>query len=138
MAKLYRYEDGSAFYDAFGGTIGQVEEVEFRGDTFNRDALSCCIATADIAKSISAEPATLSFTVKDCNWNSDALASLTGISDSNTVSCKTAADVNTVNDRFAELQKQIDELRDKVKVKVKVDSKLRNELHTLKYKREVE
>ena len=38
MAKLYKNSNG-AFYDAFGGKLGTIEEIEeeWAGDTFNRD-----------------------------------------------------------------------------------------------------
>lgn len=117
------------YYDAFGGKIGEVEEV-WAGDSFNRDTMDCYYSTAGVSKGISTEPTTLSFTVNNCDWNADALASLTG---TNTVPFKVVADVDTVTDKFAELQKQIDELRDKIKV----ESKLRSELRTLRYVREV-
>ena len=139
MAKMYKYPEGGAFYDAFGGKIGEVEEI-WAGDSFERSALDCCYTTADTSNAISAisaKPATLSFTVDNCNWNTDALATLAKgecIIGNSGIEFKAVTDVDTVTDRFAELQKQIDELRDKIKV----ESKLRSELRTLKYTREVE
>ena len=138
MAKLYRDPQGGAFYDAFGGKLGEVEDIWF-GDSFNRDAaLNCCYATTDAASTaISADPATLSFTVKDCNWNPDALGVLKGeigVYTPGTVDFVCNSDTSSVRDAIAELQKQIDEL----KAAPKAAQALRSALKTLQYKREVE
>ena len=92
MAKLYRHPEGGGFYDAFGGKIGEVEEI-YMGDSFDRSVVTACASVDGVlaTQCINAEPATLSSTVKNCDWNADALASLAGISGENTVSFNATA-----------------------------------------------
>lgn len=147
MAKLYKTDNG-AFYDAFGGKIGEVEEVEveFGGDSFNRSTLTC---SYDTASAISAEPASLSFTVKNCDWNSDALEVLSGVTYSKADKCSNdfvcngtikASDyciggsVDSLTNKLREMQEQIDEL----KSNYCATNKLCSALKTLQYKNEVE
>ena len=131
------------YYDAFGGKISEVEEV-WAGDSFNRNGLSYCCAVDDIsnatAKCIGAEPATLSFTVKDTNWNKDALDQIAyGKNVANNVTLciddiQFNSEVDSIKGLLDKLQEQINEL----KATSKADNKLRVELRTLKYVREVE
>lgn len=114
-------------------------------------------------RSISLGPGELSFTVNNCNINTDALSALTGYcdSDSYTVAsadCSIATDctgyavakgiqvddnisiissVDTLSNRLNELSARIDDLKQNF-VPKKDANKLRSALKTLQYKREVE
>lgn len=116
------------------------------GDSFNR--------------SISLGPDGVSFTVNNCNINTDTLATVSGYCDNYTVAsadCALTSDcadfaiakdvqgisgisissVDTLSDRLNELSAQIDDLKQNF-VPKKGANKLRQALYTLQYKREVE
>ena len=139
MAKMVRHPEGGAFYDAFGGKIGTVEEV-WAGDTFNRDALNCCYTTAtdssigsDItAKAIAHADGTSTLTYGTANLMINDNGWLTADSGSiGTIDIK--VDKSTFTDAIVNLQAQIDAL----KAAPKATNKLRPALKTLQYKREV-
>ena len=109
------------------------------GDSFNRDSvLACCDAGSSDYGSVS----------KGISWNNCI---------STTASCNSAAitkstpdelygycdalainaSIDTVSDKFYELQAQIDDLKKKLETR-KEYSELRSALKTLHYKREVE
>lgn len=112
------------------------------GDTFNRDMMLC---SAEIAYDTALDSDYTA--VKAINWNDSNSATLTcnevvvnqdildGICGS--TYAITTANVDTMRDRFDELQVQIDELKKKLETK-KENSGLRLALKTLHYKREVE
>lgn len=117
----------------------KTNEVWF-GDSFNRDSVLC---SADIAYDTALDSDCTG--IKAISWDSNS-ATLTcnniavnqGILDSigyNTYATKT--DIDTVSDRFTDLQAQINDLKKKLETK-KECSKLRSALKTLHYKREVE
>ena len=111
MARLTRY-NGGAFYDAFGGKIGEVEEV-WAGDSFDRDAACCNYVSA-------ADSGELSFTVKsDTDVFSPRLAITT--------------DSAYFNEKLCELQEQIDALKGTFKAL----KGIRAALKTLQYVREI-
>ena len=53
MAKLYRDPQGGAFYDAFGGKLGEVEDI-WLGDSFNRGTTTAYCANTSADKCITA------------------------------------------------------------------------------------
>lgn len=101
---------------------GGIAEVEFGGDVFERDGLSYCSSNIAIPASNSC-----SFTIKDADFNPRALMNVG-------VDCATTTDsLNELKDKLRELQCEVAELREACKEK---ERNLRDELHTLKYKRE--
>lgn len=99
------------------------------GDSFNRDSTLC--SAANIHATVDDDVAT-----KAINWNYDGHY---GINTLNEL-CNYAAtmtDVETVSNKFDELQAQIDDLKKKLETR-KEYSELRSALKTLHYKREVE
>lgn len=136
MAKLYKNSNG-AFYDAFGGKIGSVEEIEeeWAGDSFNRDTTVAMCNNA-------------SFTTASCSIDDSTLKSLSGvvsISGDGTLSCSKGAVGNwdvaysaqndIIHEQLKKLQGQINELKQEQK---KRQEGIRSKLKTLKYEREVE
>ena len=139
MAKLYKNSNG-AFYDAFGGKLGTIEEIEeeWAGDAFNRDTTVAMCNNA-------------SFTTASCSIDDMALNSLSGTisinSDGLTCSKSTVGNwdvtfstkdevsskFDSVHEKLKKLQGQIDELKQK-----KQQEGIRNKLKTLKYEREAE
>lgn len=127
MAKLYRYPEGGGFYDAFGGKVGEVENI-WCGDSFDRDAMICAY---DVA----------------ANTTNDAFVTAKGLARANTddLYCSgniKGADVsiNGYNSLSAELKKiqaQFDDLKKNFMPK-KGAYNLRSALKTLQYIREVE
>ena len=112
------------------------------GDTFDRSIASC---SAEIAYDTALDSDCTS--IKTINWNDSSVAMAcneAAISKGRLDSlCNcgnayaTKIDVETVNNRFYELQAQIDELKKKLETK-KENLELRSALKTLHYKREVE
>lgn len=133
MAKLYSNENG------YFQTLGEVEEAEFYGDTFNRDA------TISYA---CAQPAT--FTANNCVIDKSVLNSLTGsyaIGSSvhaegySTIAKGTAS----ISSKTEELEQRLRDLEAFIRSGVKktpaptqVIPTLRDGLKTLHYKREIE
>lgn len=144
MATIKKYNDGTVFYDAFGGKIGETTiEEEWMGDSFNRDALMC-YATADGAISTdstayntinSKGSNTCSFIASIEPSNVVGLRGSTGTSDT------IHTDVNLLRTAIDELQRRCDMLQaqiDAAKERATYTTKLRPALKTLQYKSEVE
>ena len=122
MAKLTRYSDG-AFYDAFGGKLGQVEEI-WAGDSFNRSTTCCNYVAA-------ANNGETSFTA----INPDAFAPPISTVGELTLRADDLSDsVYLIKDKLCELQEQINAL----KVTPSAPKGIRAALKTLQYAREVE
>jgi hypothetical protein len=131
--------NNGVFYTPFGDKIGSVEEAEvWAGDSFDRGtSLSYC--SADSAKS-----ATISAT--NCCVDGKILNDLCGVATLSAAPLKGELCINTadvasstksITDDIKFLQKQIDVLRDEIRVKKDV-APLRAQLKTLNYTREVE
>jgi hypothetical protein len=144
MATIKKYNDGTVFYDAFGGKIGETTvEEEWMGDRFNRDALMC-YTTADCATStdskeygtvngIDSKPYSFTASIEPSD-----LASLRG---SIGISDVIHADVEPLRTAIDELQIRCDMLQaqiDAAKERATYTTKLRPALKTLQYKSEVE
>ena len=132
MAKLTKFNDGTVFYDAFGGKLGQ-GEIEYAGDAFERDSVYACSANT-VSASNCATGAT--FTI-----NTDGIAYAKASTDtynSNlvTVDCVNSIsnDVTTINDELKVLRARIEELS---QINIKTNN-FRKGLKTLNYQREVE
>lgn len=139
MAKLYNSGKGT-FYDAFGSKIGTVEEVEWAGDSFNRDTTVATCNNASFTATCSLDSATLK-----------SLNGVVGINGDGTLTCskgtvgdwdvtfttkdEMSSTINTVQEQLKKLQGQIDELKQEQK---KRQDGIRCKLKTLKYEREVE
>ena len=127
MAKLYRYPEGGAFYDAFGGKIGEIEEV-WAGDSFNRDATICAY---DVAT----------------NTMSDAVVTAKGLARANTGNLYCSSNIkdadvtidrcDSLSMELKKIQAQINDFKQNFVPKKDAHS-LRSALKTLQYKREVE
>lgn len=141
MAKMVRHPEGGAFYDAFGGKIGTVEEV-WAGDSFNRDALNCCYTTAAGELAIDSSITAKAIAHADGTATLCSGANVLGYNDNDWLTTDKATigtidikvDKSTFTDAIANLQAQIDAL----KAAPKATNKLRPALKTLQYKREVE
>ncbi len=144
MATIKKYNDGTVFYDAFGGKIGETTvEQEWMGDSFNRDALMC-YATADCATSADNTGYTIingkgsdtcSFRAAVDSSNFASLMGDTGISSVMSV------DIDPLRTAIDELQIRCDMLQaqiDAAKERATCTTKLRPALKTLQYKSEVE
>ena len=140
MAKMVRHPEGGAFYDAFGGKIGTVEDV-WAGDTFTRDALNCCyIAATD--SSIDSDITATAIAHADGTATLCSGTQVLGYNDNGWLAADKATigtidikvDKSTFTDAIENLQAQIDAL----KAAPKATNKLRPALKTLQYKREVE
>ena len=113
------------------------------GDTFNRDVTLCSGEIAyDVAldSDCSATKAinwnnnnTVTLTCSDAVISKETLDNLCGYGNAYAIN----ANIDTITDRFYELQAQINELKKKLETK-KENSELRSALKTLSYKREVE
>lgn len=128
MAKLYRDPAGVTFYDAFGGKIGEVEEV-WVGDSFDRNTAYCNYVSA-------ANSGELNMTVKNCNIIPDAFDSPLSIAKGSVQAEEPILRVDgaTVKEKLCELQKQIDAL----KSTCEAHKGIRAALKTLQYTRELE
>lgn len=133
MAKLYRHPEGGAFYDAFGGKIGEVEEV-WVGDSFNRDTTYCNYISAT-------NSGELNFTAKNCNIIPDAFDSPLYIAKGSVQEEESILRVDdvyfnttSIKEKLCELQGQIDAL----KSACEAHNGIRAALKTLQYTREVE
>ena len=150
MAKITKFRDGGCFYDAFGGKVGTVEE-SWAGDSFDRSAVSAAYVP------MSGE---LSFTADNCYINTDAWNTIANANtcDSRTLAfgsashaeglgsiakgdvtltCKDvvfSSDIETLQDQLSTIRARLDVLEQSMVT----TNKLRNELKTLQYKREVE
>lgn len=123
MAKLYRNPEGGAFYDAFGGKLGEVENI-WCGDSFDRDSTICAYAASpnDLASIRSLTNATTpnlycSGNIQGANVSIDGCDSLSM--------------------ELKKIQAQFDELKKSFVPKTSAHD-LRSALKTLQYKREVE
>lgn len=113
------------------------------GDTFDRGIALC---NAEIAYDTALDSDCTSR--KEINWNDSSVAmacneaviskgTLDSLCNCGNAYVTKIENVETVNNRFYELQTQIDELKKKLETK-KENSELRSALKTLHYKREVE
>lgn len=149
MATIKKYNDGTVFYDAFGGKLGETTiEEEWMGDSFNRDS-ACASFTVDgvdlsldTLKELTGYVTTNANNccVLDSTAHADVYGAVTkgtnGTCDSKLVVNDIAFDT-TAHSLKAELQAlkaQIDAL----KKSMTATSKLRPALKTLQYKSEVE
>lgn len=136
MGKLYN----GSFYDAFGSKIGEVEEAEWAGDSFNRNST---IAYA------CAEPAT--FTASNCAISKEILDSLTGSYASGSAAhaeglTSVAKGCASISSKTEELEQKLRDLENMIRSGAKglthkhtqIESSFRDSLKTLHYKREVE
>lgn len=143
MATIKKYSDGTVFYDAFGGKIGETTvEEEWMGDSFNRDSICAAYQANE----------------DDCL---NTINELTGYVTANASNCcalgltshadgygTTAKGVNGTYDKLVafettthSLKAELQELRaqiDALKKSMTATSKLRPALKTLQYKSEVE
>lgn len=147
MAKMYRYPEGGSFYDAFGGKLGEVEEI-WAGDSFDRDAtLSFCAdgMNYDAAiKRIVSQPQVIG--VNECGdvtFSCD-LASKGDITVAKGVrgtnyynDIDITSDVECLRNTIDRIEAQIGDLQRNF-VPKKGANELRSALKTLHYKREVE
>lgn len=127
MAKLYRNPEGGGFYDAFGGKLGEVENI-WCGDSFDRNATICAY---DVAT----------------NTMSDALVTARGLANESmgNLYCNgsikgvdvTIDGCDSLSAELKKIQAQFDELKKNFVPKTGADD-LRSALKTLQYKREVE
>ena len=136
MAKLTKFNDGTVFYDAFGGKLGQ-GEVEYAGDAFDRSSVYACSASA-IDNTVSASNCALD-SVLTINSNGIAYAKAsadTYNSNLATLDCVNSIsnDVTTINDELKVLRAKIEELS---QINIKTNN-FRKGLKTLNYQREVE
>ena len=135
MAKMYRYPEGGSFYDAFGGKIGEVEEV-WAGDSFDRGAtLSFCAdgMNYDAAiRSIISQPKVMS--AQDYGEVTFSCDSAMGSNYTALKGVSITSSVDELKEKLEYLQEQIDSLKQS-KTVVKG---IREELKTLHYKREIE
>ena len=144
MATIKKYNDGTVFYDAFGGKLGETTvEEEWMGDSFNRDALMC-YATADCATVTDGTAYKLidSKGSNSCSFSaavdSSNFASLMGDTCTSSVM---SIDIDSLRTAIDELQIRCDTLQaqiDAAKERATCTTKLRPALKTLQYKSEVE
>lgn len=127
MAKLYRNPEGGAFYDVFGGKLGEVENI-WCGDSFDRDSTICAY---DVAS----------------NTMSDAIVTARGLASESTGNLCCSGNIKgvdvTINGydslsaELKRIQAQFDDLKKSFVPKTSAHD-LRSALKTLQYKREVE
>ena len=132
MAKLTKFNDGTVFYDVFGGKLGQ-GEIEYAGDTFNRDSVYACSDSTLSASNCALD------SVLTINTNGIAYAKAsTDTYNSNlaTLDCVTSInnDVATINDELKVLKARIEELS---QINIKTNN-FRKGLKTLNYQKKVE
>ena len=145
MATIKKYNDGTVFYDAFGGKIGEtIVEKEWMGDSFNRDALMC-YATADCATSADSTAYTISSKSKGSNSCSFTAtvdpSTFTSLKGDAGTSGAIFVDTDSLRTAIDELQIRCDVLQaqiDAAKERATCTTKLRSALKTLQYKSEVE
>lgn len=132
MAKVTKFNDGTVFYDAFGGKLGQ-GEIEYAGDAFERDSVYAC-STNTVSASNCALDSVLTI-------NADEIAYAKASTDTYnshlaTLDCVTSInnDVATINDELKVLRARIEELS---QINIKTNN-FRKGLKTLNYQREVE
>ena len=137
MARMYRHPEGGNFYDAFGGKIGEVEEV-WAGDSFDRNAtLSFCAdgMNYDAAiKGIVSQPKVISAqdygeVTFSCDLATDKDYSFSALNN-----IAITSSIDELKENLEYLQEQIDSL----KQSKTVAKGIREELKTLHYKREIE
>lgn len=74
MAKLYRDPQGGAFYDAFGGKLGEVEDI-WVGDSFNRGVeMAYCANTSSDKCVIASDNTAVSNKIDDMSTLIDQLS----------------------------------------------------------------
>ena len=134
MAKLYTGANGS-FYDAFGGKLGETEEV-WLGDSFERNnTIATAYCSYDNALACDSTALTASSVTKG---TVDGVINKIALNGKNyTIGVDTfelESTVSTLTDRLSQLEAQINTL----KKHQTVTSELRLALKTLQYKREVE
>lgn len=127
MAKLYRYPEGGGFYDAFGGKLGEVENI-WCGDSFDRDSAICAYNVASSAKD-------------------EEFITAKGLANANTGNLYCSGNIqgvdltidgcDSLSIELKKIQAQFDDLK-KNFVPKKDAHDLRSALKTLQYKREVE
>lgn len=127
MAKLYRNPEGGGFYDAFGGKLGEVENI-WCGDSFNRDSAICAY---DVAS----------------NTTSDALVTARSLANATTPNLYCSGNIqgvdlaidgcDSLSMELKKIQAQFDDLKKNFVPKTSAHD-LRSALKTLQYKREVE
>lgn len=148
MATLKKYNDGTTFYDAFGGKIGEtIREEEWMGDSFNRDSICASYQLATKADLADLHDLTGYITTSASNYCDSGLtahASGYGTACKGTMSAQDQTLV--VNDIAFDttthgLKAELQEIRaqiDALKKSMTATSKLRPALKTLQYKSEVE
>lgn len=148
MAKMYRYPEGGSFYDAFGGKVGEVEEI-WVGDSFDRNAtLSFCADgvnyDAAINSIVSSQPKVISANecgevTFSCDLASKGdITVAKGVRDTNYYNdIGITSDVECLRDAIDRIEAQIVDLQRNFVPKKGVNE-LRSALKTLQYKREVE
>ena len=134
MAKITKFNDGTVFYDAFGGKLGQ-GEVEYAGDAFDRGSVYAYSASANTVSAANcATDAVLTI-------NADGIAYAKASADTYnshlaTLDCVNSIsnDVTTISDELKALKARIEELS---QINIKTNN-FRKGLKTLNYQREVE
>lgn len=148
MATIKKYNDGTMFYDAFGGKIGETTvEEEWMGDSFNRDSSICaykvnqdsCIDTLNELTgyvTASASNCYAAGSASHADGYGLTVKGTMGTYDPKLVVNDIAFDT-TAHNLKAELQ-EIRAQIDALKKSMTTTSKLRSALKTLQYKSEVE
>ena len=148
MATIKKYNDGTMFYDAFGGKIGEttVVEEEWMGDSFNRDSICAykvngdnCLDTLNELTgyvTTSASNCYAAGSASHADGYGLAVKGTMGTCDPKLVVNDIAFDTtaHSLKAELRELKAQIDAL----KKSMTATSKLRPALKTLQYKSEVE
>jgi hypothetical protein len=145
MATIKKYNDGTMFYDAFGGKIGETTvEEEWMGDSFNRDSSICaykvnqdsCIDTLNELTGYVTASASNYGLASHADGYATVAKGVDGTRDQKIVVNDIAFDTTThsLKAELRELKAQIDAL----KKSMTTTSKLRPALKTLQYKSEVE
>ena len=145
---MYRHPEGGSFYDAFGGKIGEIEEV-WAGDSFDRNAtLSFCAdgMNYDAAiKSITSQPKVIGANdcgeVTFCSCDFAPKGDLTIVKGANGTNyyndINITSEVECLRDAIDKIEAQIGDLQRNY-VPKKGANELRSALKTLHYKREIE
>ena len=129
MAKLYRNPEGGAFYDAFGGKLGEVENI-WCGDSFDRDSTICAY---DVASN------TMSDAIVTARGLANANANMSNLYCSGNIKGVDLAidGCDSLSMELKKIQAQFNELKKNFVPKTGAHD-LRSALKTLQYKREVE
>ena len=127
MAKLYRYPEGGGFYDAFGGKLGEVENI-WCGDSFDRDSTACAYNVT--SSSTDDEFIIATGSANERTSNLYCSGNIRGV-DLAIDGC------DSLSMELKKIQAQFDELKKNFVPKTSAHD-LRSALKTLQYKREVE